>query len=48
MHKNIEVFKQNQLYDQIKNEYALKNKINLIRIRYDESVQDKLKSLLET
>jgi very-short-patch-repair endonuclease len=35
-------FKLNQLRDQIKNEYCEKNGINLLRIRYDENIEEKL------
>jgi len=46
LHGNKDRFYQYQLYDQIKNEYALKNNIKLIRIRYDESIEDRLKDIL--
>lgn len=35
-------FKQLQFRDQIKNEYCKNNNINLLRIRYDENVEEKL------
>lgn len=35
-------FELNKLRDFIKNEYCEKNKINLLRIRYDEDVEEKL------
>ena len=34
--------KSNQLRDQIKNDYCKTNGINLLRIRYDEDVEEKL------
>ena len=37
-----ENLKSNQLRDQIKNDYCKKNGINLLRIRYDENVEEKL------
>ena len=37
-----EKLKLNQLRDQIKNDYCEKNGINLLRIRYDENVEEKL------
>ena len=37
-----ENLKSNQLRDQIKNDYCKKNGINLLRIRYDEDVEEKL------
>lgn len=37
-----ENLKSNQLRDQIKNDYCKNNKINLLRIRYDENVEEKL------
>lgn len=36
-----ENLKSNQLRDQIKNDYCKNNKINLLRIRYDENVEEK-------
>jgi hypothetical protein len=36
-----------QLRDQIKNEYCENNNINIIRIRYDEDIKDKLKFLID-
>ena len=38
--------KQTQKRDQIKNEYCLNNNIRLIRIKYDEDIEEKLKSIL--
>ena len=35
-----ENLKSNQLRDQIKNDYCKKNGINLLRIRYDENVEE--------
>lgn len=37
-----ENLKLNQFRDQIKNDYCKKNRINLLRIRYDEDVEEKL------
>jgi len=37
-----EKLKVRQLRDKIKNEYCEKNKINLLRIKYDENIIDKL------
>ena len=37
-----ENLKLNQFRDQIKNDYCKKNGINLLRIRYDEDVEEKL------
>jgi len=37
-------FIKRQMYDQIKNEYCLKNNIRLIRIRYDENIEEILNS----
>lgn len=37
-----ENLKSNQLRDQIKNDYCKNNKINLLRIRYDENIEEKL------
>jgi len=38
-------FKKRQLRDNIKNDFCIKNNINLIRIKYDENIYDKLKFL---
>jgi rubrerythrin len=38
--------KETQYHDKIKNEYCINNNIHLIRIRYDESIKDKLKDIL--
>ena len=40
--KKLKNFKLSQHRDQIKNDYCKKNKINLLRIRYDENVEEKL------
>ena len=37
-----ENLKSNQLRDKIKNEYCKNNNINLLRIRYDEDIKEKL------
>ena len=37
-----ENLKLNQFRDQIKNDYCKNNGINLLRIRYDEDVEEKL------
>ncbi len=37
-----ENLKSNQLRDQIKNEFCKNNGINLLRIRYDEDIEQKL------
>ena len=37
-----ENLKSNQLRDQIKNDYCKTNGINLLRIRYNENVEEKL------
>lgn len=37
-----ENLKLNKLRDQIKNDYCKNNRINLLRIRYDENVEEKL------
>ena len=39
-------FKKRQKHDQIKNQYCKDNNIDLIRIRYDENINDKLGSIL--
>ena len=41
-----EALQQTQLRDQIKNEYCAKNKIPLLRIRYDEDIEEKLNLFL--
>ena len=40
----IENFKKIKIRDKIKNEYCKNNSIHLIRIRYDENVEDLLNS----
>jgi len=41
-----ESFKQTQKHDEIKNEFCKKNGIKLIRIKYDENIEEKIKFLL--
>jgi very-short-patch-repair endonuclease len=41
-------FKNVQLRDEIKNKFCKENKINLLRIKYNENVNDKLKLLIES
>lgn len=41
-------FKRTQLHDQIKNDHCKANNIDLIRIAYNENIQEKLKPLLES
>ena len=36
-----------QTNDQIKNEYCIENNIKLIRIRYDENIEEKLSNILK-
>ena len=46
--ENLEKLKLTQLRDQIKNEYCKNNGINLLRIRYDENVEEKLTEYFQT
>ena len=40
--ESLEKFKISQIRDQIKNDYCKKNEIKLLRIRYDENIEEKL------
>ena len=40
--KKLKNLKQIQFHDQIKNEYCKNNGINLLRIRYNENIEEKL------
>lgn len=42
-----ELFPEWELRDKIKNEYCINSKINLIRIRYNEKVIEKLDNLIK-
>ena len=41
-------FKETQMRDNIKNKYCKDNNINLIRIRYDENIEERLSFLLDS
>lgn len=42
----VDKLKETQLCDDIKNEYCKENNIRLLRIRYDENVEEKLNKFL--